>query len=64
MFHGKFDKKNQIWDGRDIPPVFNPHISLGNILLKSLALNRSRVAQVNITKITRKIAKLFYCNRS
>lgn len=46
MFHIKFDKENKIWDGRDVPQVFNPNVSLGNILLKSLALHGSKIAQV------------------
>lgn len=46
MFHVKFDEKNQTWDGCDIPSVFNPNVSLGNILLKSLALHGSKIAQV------------------
>lgn len=46
MFHVKFDEENKIWDGCDVPPVFNPNVSLGHILLKSLALNGSKIAQV------------------
>lgn len=49
MFNTQFDEKTKIWGSCDIPPVLNPNISIGNIVLKSLKTNGSKIAQVRLT---------------
>lgn len=46
MFHSKFDRGNKIWNGVKTPPLLNPKISLGQVLMRSLVHHGSKVAQV------------------
>lgn len=46
MYRAKFDDQNKLWSSCDAPSVFNPNISISYILLRSLKLNGSKIAQV------------------
>lgn len=46
MFGVKFDEESKIWRTDDIPLVYDPNISLGHILLRSMEQFGPRIAQV------------------
>lgn len=46
MFHVKFDEGSKTWSSCGVPSVLNPNISIGHILLRSMELNGSKIAQV------------------
>lgn len=41
-----YDEKNKLWKGEDVPPLYNPEISLGQVLLKALTIFGPKIAQV------------------
>lgn len=47
MFRAKFDEKTKEWSSLNVAPVFDPRISVANILLRSMCVNGSKVAQVS-----------------
>lgn len=47
MFHTEFDEKTKLWKGLDLPPLYNPKASVGQILLNALSLNGSKIAQIS-----------------
>lgn len=48
MFRSVFDEETKLWSGADIPPLYNPNISIGQVLMRSLKLFGSKIAQVRI----------------
>lgn len=46
MFSTIYNEKGKIWYGNDIPPLFNPKISLAQALLNSMTNYGPKVAQV------------------
>ncbi|XP_055309667.1 uncharacterized protein LOC129573305 [Sitodiplosis mosellana] len=46
MFRTIFDKERKQWSGPKTESIFNPHSSLGNVILNVLQVNGSRVAQI------------------
>ena len=46
----QFDSKTKIWSGRKVKSIYNPDISLGQILYRTLQLNPSNVIQINHTE--------------
>lgn len=46
FFDTNYDEEENIWKGKEIPPIFNPNISLGQIILWKLERNRYKVGQV------------------
>lgn len=48
----KFDEKNRIWKSGDDPMVYNPNVSLANVLLRSMDLFGSKIAQVEMRNFT------------
>ena len=46
MFSTQYDKDLKLWSGHDIPPFFNPKISLAQVLLDSMTKFGSKIAQV------------------
>lgn len=46
MSRVKFDEKNKKWTACDGPSIYNPNISLGHILLRSMEMFGSKIAQV------------------
>lgn len=50
MFNLKFDKPNKIWSSNTTKPLaFNPNVSIGNLLLKSMEIHGTKIAQVSLT---------------
>lgn len=46
MFSTIYNKKDKSWHGNDIPPLYNPEISLAQALLNSLTVFGPKIAQV------------------
>lgn len=46
MFRTIFDEEKKQWNGPQTDTIFNPNTSLGNVILNSLQVNGSRIAQV------------------
>lgn len=46
MFQTYFDEKTKLWTGADVPPLFNPNISIAQVLLRMLKIHGSKIAQV------------------
>lgn len=47
MYRTTFDNERKQWNGQMTKSDFNPNASLGNVILNSLLVQGSRVAQVN-----------------
>lgn len=47
MYKTVFDKENKLWKGYDVPPLYNPEISIAQVLLKAMTTNGTKIAQVN-----------------
>lgn len=47
MLRVSFNEKEKLWNSCGAPLVYNPNISLGHILLRSLELYKSQIAQVS-----------------
>lgn len=56
----KFDEKNKIWSARDDPSIYDPNISLGHTLLRSMELFGPKLAQVR-RKTFAKYSMDFFC---
>lgn len=41
-----YDAEKKLWRGNDLPPLFNPEISVGQAILKALEIHGSKIAQV------------------
>ncbi len=48
MYKTIFDKNNKLWKGHDVPPLYNPEISIAQVLLKAMKINGTEIAQVMI----------------
>lgn len=48
MYSTYFDEKEKLWHGSDIPPLYNPDISLAQALLNSMVAFAPKIAQVII----------------
>lgn len=46
MFTTNYDETNKLWSGLDIPPMYNPKISLAQVMLNALKTYGSKIAQV------------------
>lgn len=47
MYRTHYNKEEKLWSGDDLTPIYNPKVSLGEIIFQSLRVNGSRIAQVN-----------------
>lgn len=47
MFKTTYDKDSKVWSGCDILPLYNPKISVAQVLLSALSTHGSRIAQVH-----------------
>lgn len=50
LFGTTFDNEAKLWSGPDILPLYNPKISIGQVVLNAMATFGSRVAQVKFTQ--------------
>ena len=50
MYRTYFDEKAKLWSGCNIPPLYNPKISIGQLVLKSMRSYSSKVAQVSVNE--------------
>lgn len=48
MMSVKFDEKNKCWSTINDPILYNPHISIAHMLLRSMELFGPKIAQVRI----------------
>lgn len=46
MFQTQYDKEAKLWRGRDLLPIYNPKISLAQVILKACINNGPKIAQV------------------
>lgn len=46
MFRVKYDEIKKNWSSDDAPSVFNPNVSLGQVLLRSMDLCGPKMSQV------------------
>lgn len=51
MFSTKFDKEKKLWSGREVIPTYNPKISIAQVILDTLNIYDSKIAQVHAIKI-------------
>ncbi|XP_055298411.1 uncharacterized protein LOC129566474 [Sitodiplosis mosellana] len=47
MFTTKYDEKNKVWSGLDIPPTYNSKISVAQVMLNALKTYGSKIAQIS-----------------
>lgn len=48
MFATKFDEDTKEWSGRNVLPIYNPKISLAQVILTTLNTHGPKIAQVLI----------------
>lgn len=46
LFSSKYNKEKKEWYGREIPPLYNPKISIAQVILNSLTAHGPKIAQV------------------
>lgn len=46
MYRVEFDEANKLWKSHGPPQLYDPSVSLGNALLRSMELHGSKIAQV------------------
>lgn len=51
MYRTEFDVENKIWSGNVIASLYNPNISVGQVLLWMLQRNPTKIAQVNVKNV-------------
>lgn len=51
MFRSTFNEETKLWNGANIPSVFDTNISIANILLKSMRTFGSKTAQVSVKSV-------------
>lgn len=47
MYRSIYDDKRKQWQGLKMRPLYNPEVTLGEVLLKSMHINGSKIAQVS-----------------
>lgn len=47
MFSSTYDEETKLWHGPDIPPVYNPFVSIAQVMLNSMSIFGSKIAQVS-----------------
>lgn len=47
MFFTKYDAENKLWKGNEVTPLYNPKVSIGEVILKALAVNGPKITQVS-----------------
>lgn len=47
MFGTTFDKKTKLWRGPDILPLYNPKVSIAQVLLNAMTTYGPKIAQVS-----------------
>lgn len=50
MYSTTYNKEEKLWYGANIPPLYNPKVSIGQVLLNSMSMFGSKIAQVNREK--------------
>lgn len=46
MFKTSYDEENKLWSGRGDLPLYNPEISLAQVLFSAMEQNAPKIAQV------------------
>lgn len=67
MYRTFYDKESKLWSGPDLPPLYNPKISIAQVIWRSLTAYGPKIAQVLLKKCTiplrtviRKYLECFY----
>lgn len=50
MFCTQYNKEAKLWSGLNIPPLYNPKLSLAQAILKACEVHGSKIAQVMKTR--------------
>lgn len=48
MFQTTFDEVEKLWSGAAVPPLYNPKISVAQVLLRTMELQPQKIAQVTL----------------
>lgn len=59
MFCTNFDAETKLWSGISGPPLYNPKISVGHVLLHAMKSNPIKIAQVNSALVENDIGNRF-----
>lgn len=51
MYRTIYNDKEKLWHGLKPRPLYNPEITIGEALLKTMQINKSKIAQVNYKTI-------------
>lgn len=62
MYHTSYDTTTRQWNGVKTSPNFNSQTSLGDVILKTLKENGSKVAQVSDLNLCAVLAKKCFRN--
>lgn len=46
MFRTFYDEQQKLWSGADLPPLYNPEASIGQVILHALCVHGRKIAQV------------------
>ncbi|KAJ6632853.1 hypothetical protein Bhyg_18006, partial [Pseudolycoriella hygida] len=47
MYKTIYDEENKLWKGYDVPALYNPEISIADVVLKAMDINGTKIAQIN-----------------
>lgn len=47
MYKTIYDEENKLWKGVDVPDLYNPKISLAQVILRDCKHHGTKIAQVN-----------------
>lgn len=59
MFRTHFDEQSKLWSGAAIPQLFNTKVSIAQVLLRSMKIYGSKIAQVSMNE-----SLTYNCERS
>lgn len=43
----KFNAEDKLWEGPEIKPFFNPKVSIGQVIIRMLAMHGPKIAQAS-----------------
>lgn len=58
MFSTTYNKEGKLWYGNDIPPLYNPNVSVAQVLLDSMTTFGPKIAQVIINITIKRVNSL------
>lgn len=49
MFRTQYNEKEKLWSGLNVQPIYNPTISVAQVVLQALMKNGPKISQVSPT---------------